>query len=382
MTQRRPSDQQEINASRQSQPQQQYGSPVQVSYHRPLKRAEREDEAPYPSVEPSAGAAPYPSDYDAEAPRPSRTRRPRRPGSHRGLKILLAIVAVVVIGYIVVFGPIDRKVAFTGSEKTEVSSKISPSVPLTPYYALLLGSDSRDDGEPARTDTIMLARVDPLMNKVTLISIPRDTRVELEGHGTQKINAAYAFDGVAGTVEAVESLTGQPISQVAIIDFNGLTQLIDAIGGITVNVPVAVNDPQYTGLVLPAGPQQMDGKTALLFSRVRHGFDYGDFQRQADQQLVIQAIVDKLRADPTLMPAAAESLSDVLHTSYHCYDLIPLLARMAVQSPTIYSASIPATTKDIEGVSYVIADESALRTLMDTVNAGKDPSTVTNGLQL
>ena len=146
-------------------------------------------------------------------------------------------------------------------------------------------------------------------------------------------------------------------------------------------VPVDINDPDYTGLVMPAGVYEMDGNTAMLFSRVRHGFALGDYQRQANQRILIQAIVQKLRSNPTLMPAAADSLGSVLKTTYHCYDLIPVLARMAMQPPTIYSASIPSTTQRIRGVDYVVADGPATTTLMQVVDAGEDPSMVSNGLQ-
>lgn len=358
-------DQQVVQAQRRAQ---EYGSPAQVSYKRTWPSRDKDEEPTYREAKGATG------------PR----RRPRRTGRghHRALKVILALVIVLVAAYLAFFYPIDQKIAFGPSDQASLSEELTaPSTPLAPYYALLLGSDSRENGEPARTDTIILARIDPLKNQITLVSIPRDTKVDLAGYGTQKINAAYAFGGVAGATAAVKDLTGLPVSQVAIIDFNGLAQLIDAIGGITVDVPVAVNDPDYTGLVLPVGTQEMDGTTAMLFSRVRHGFDYGDYQRQADQQLVIQAIIDKVRSNPSLVPAAASSLGDVLSTSYHCYDLIPLLARMSVQAPTIYAASIPSTTTMIGGVSYVICDQSATQAMLCAVDAGQDPRTVTNGLQ-
>ncbi|OFK22283.1 LCP family protein [Olsenella sp. HMSC062G07] len=313
----------------------------------------------------------------AAAGKPSRKRRPGR----IVLLVLLGLMAAAIVAYVVLLSPIDRKIALGDEDSRALSGMLSPSTPVTPYYALLLGSDRREDGDSSRTDTIMVARVDPIANKVTLVSVPRDTKVEVPGHGTQKINAAYAFGGVSGEVAAVEDLLGIRVSQVAVIDFDGLSSLIDAIGGVTVNVPVDVNDPDYTGLVLPAGTHEMDGATATLFSRVRHGFALGDYQRQADQRLLMQAIVQKLRANPTLMPAAANALGGTLSTTYHCYDLIPLLLRMSLQSPTIWSASIPSSTAVIGSVSYVIADEDATMALMATVDAGGDPSTVANGLQ-
>lgn len=303
---------------------------------------------------------------------------------HVGRTILIVLAALVVACialYAIVFAPIDQKIAFSPTEGQALSGKLSTNMPLTPYYTLLLGSDDRENGEPARTDTMMLARVDPLGNKVTLISIPRDSKVEIDGHGTQKVNAAFAIGGASGAVDAVQKLTGIRASHVAVIDFNGLAQLIDAIGGIDVNVPVAVNDPEYAQLVLPAGEQHMDGDTAMRFSRVRHGFALGDYQRQADQALVMKAIVEKLRTNPTLMPSAADSMGEVMDTTYHCYDLIPLLLRMSLQSPTIYSASLPSTAKTEGGVSYVIVDDAATKQLMSVVDSGGDPSTVTNGYQ-
>ena len=310
-----------------------------------------------------------------------KTRHQRHHVGRSILVMLLGLLTLAIVAYVIVLSPVDRKIAFSEADRQALSGHITPCTPVTPYYALLLGSDSRDDGEPARTDTIMLARIDPLADKVTLVSIPRDTKVELEGHDTQKINAAYAFGGVSGITSAVSSLMNVNISQVALIDFDGLTSLIDAIGGVTVTVPVDINDPDYTGLVMAAGVHEMDGNTAMLFSRVRHGFALGDYQRQANQRILIQAIVQKLRSNPALMPVAADSLGNVLKTTYHCYDLIPVLARMSMQSPTIYSASIPSTTQRIRGVDYVIADGPATATLMQVVNAGEDPSTVANGLQ-
>lgn len=308
---------------------------------------------------------------------------PRR-RRHVGRTILIALAAVVaalLVIYAIVFAPIDQRIAFSDADSRALSGKLTTSTPLAPYYALLLGSDDRENGEPARTDTMMLARIDPLGNKVTLVSIPRDSKVEIDGHGTQKVNAAFAIGGASGTVDAVEKLTGIRASQVAVIDFNGLAKLIDAIGGIDVNVPVAVNDPEYAQLVLPAGEQHMDGDTAMRFSRVRHGFALGDYQRQADQALVMKAIVERLRTNPTLLPAAADSMGEVMDTTYHCYDLIPLLLRMSLQAPTMYSASLPSAAKMEGGVSYVIVDADATKQLMSVVDAGGDPSTVANGYQ-
>lgn len=307
--------------------------------------------------------------------------RPRR--RHHWLRNTFIILLVAIVGlYMTICVPIDEEIAFDSSTQESLSSTLTSSIPLMPYYVLLLGSDARSDDTSSRTDTMILLRVDPLQNKYTMVSIPRDTEVEISGYGTQKINAAYTYGGASGAASAASELLGVNISQVALIHFDGIETLVDAIGGITVDVPVDVNDPDYTGLVMSAGTYEMDGETALLFSRVRHGFALGDFQRQADQQLVIQAIIAKIRTLPiTELSAVAQTMGSLLSTTMHCYDILPLLIRMSITSPTIYQASIPSTTATINGVSYVVADESALSEMMSVVDAGGDPSTVTSGLE-
>ena len=310
----------------------------------------------------------------------NRRRSPRR--KHRGLVIFLCVVAAIVAIYAVVFGPIDQKLAFDQDEQQELSQELDWHIPCTPYYVLALGSDAREGDTSSRSDTMILIRIDPISSKITLVSIPRDTKVEIEGYGTQKINAAYAFDGASGAVNAVSELTGVPISHVGVVYFDGIAGLVDALGGVTVDVPVDINDPDYTGLVMSAGTYEMDGETAMLFSRVRHGFANGDYQRQEDQRILIQAILDKILASgPSGLMALSQEVGDLANTDMKCYSLIPLMLRFMLTKPTVYSCSIPSTTATIDGVSYVIADEDGVKSLMAKVDAGLDPtadSTQTN----
>ncbi len=289
---------------------------------------------------------------------------------------LLMLLVVVVALYLVFLMPIDRAISFKRDEAKGLRSELSWHVPGLPYYVLALGSDAREGDEVSRTDTMILVRVDPIGGKLTMLSIPRDTMVEIEGYGTQKINAAYAFGGVAGAVRAVHELTGAPISHAALIRFDGIESLVDYLGGVTVDVPVAVNDPYYTGLVLPAGTQEMDGHTAMLFSRVRHGFDLGDYQRQKDQRILIEAIMHKvLSMSPLKMPGVVAHMGGLVGTSMRMYSILPLMLRLKLGGgATIYQASVPSTTAMVDGVSYVIADDAALAQTMDVINSGGDPA--------
>lgn len=301
-------------------------------------------------------------------------RRAERGGGGAGRIVVGLLVAIVAL-YLIICLPIDRAISFTAEESQGLSKELSWHIPCTPYYALALGSDAREGETASRSDTMILVRVDPIGGKITMLSIPRDTKVEIEGYGTQKINAAYAFGGVAGAVHAVHELTGAPISQAAVVRFDGVETLVDYLGGVTVNVPVAVNDPYYTGLVLPAGEQEMDGHTALLFSRVRHGFDLGDYQRQKDQRILIEAIMDEvLSLPPWRLPGVVANMGGMVGTSMRMYNILPLMLRLKLGGVTIYQATVPSTTAMIDGVSYVVADEEALAQMMTVIDAGGDPA--------
>jgi LCP family protein required for cell wall assembly len=279
--------------------------------------------------------------------------------------------------YLVICLPIDRGIAFEEPEASRVEAQKSGHLALVPYYVLLLGSDAREGEEVSRSDTMILARIDVIANQITMISIPRDTMVQIEGYGTQKINAAYAFGGTAGAMRAVSDLLNVPIAEAAIVHFDGISGLVDALGGVTVDVPVDVYDPDYTGLVMSAGSYEMDGETALLFSRVRHGFALGDYQRQIDQQLVIKAIMDKaLSLGPTKLPSVLGSMNGLLGTTMRCYSIVPLMLRLKIGGATVYQATVPSDTAMVDGVSYVIADDEALAEMMAVIDAGGDPSTL------
>lgn len=149
---------------------------------------------------------------------------------------------------------------------------------------LVLGSDSRiSAGDPAqwragaqRTDAIMLLHVPADRQDVRLVSIPRDSWVEIPEHGRAKINAAFSYGGPSLMVATVEHLTNVRIDHVVIADFTGFTTLTDALGGVRL------------------GPGQMDGAQALAYVRQRHGLPGGDLARVRRQQAWMRAVADKL----------------------------------------------------------------------------------------
>ena len=249
-----------------------------------------------------------------------------------------------------------------------------------PFYILLLGVDGRNDEEAERSDTIILARVDPDEQQVTLISIPRDTKIEYEGE-TMKINAVHAYAGAAGMVEAVNELCGVEISHYAEIDFEGMVDLVDAVGGIWITVPEGdeVDDPDAGDVVIEAGYQHMDGEAVLTFCRARHQYSDGDYTRMRHQRMVIAALADQVlnNLDASDIVPLVNSISDMVITDLSVSEIVSLINAMrGMDTDAIWSCNIPSWAGDdtyIDGVSYVFVYEDELEEMMERVDAGEDP---------
>lgn len=174
----------------------------------------------------------------------------------------------------------------------------------TPTNTLILGVDKRKGQTRARADTIMIMRTDPDSGRLKYLSIPRDYRVELPGQGTQKINAAFYFGGQPMMIEAVKRLTGIPIHHVIVVQFGDLTRMVEALGGVTVDNPTAIEDCYYEGgqtVSFPKGRVRLDGETALQFARVRKCDS--DLHRAVRQQLVVSAMKDEVLSPASLWRA-------------------------------------------------------------------------------
>jgi polyisoprenyl-teichoic acid--peptidoglycan teichoic acid transferase len=154
----------------------------------------------------------------------------------------------------------------------------------------LYGVDSREDGESARSDTIILVTIDPSTHEVGMMSIPRDLQVDIPGLGTEKINAAYAQGGRALTRAVVEYHFDIDIHYYAEVDFVGFINIVDTVGGVVIDNPAVIKDDNYewTRVYFDAGVQHLDGENALRYVRTR--YDDNDFARGMRQQQVLRAL--------------------------------------------------------------------------------------------
>lgn len=344
------------------------------------------------------GAAPQGAG-NPNAPRYSRAKgaeeyieKRQRRGRHHVLRaVLVTLVALVVAGGAAVAAYVHHinSTITAGVDDKLRDTLVETKDPGDPFYMLLLGIDkdeeraeSRDYGKDYsayRTDTIILARVDPRDGKVTLISIPRDTLVDLGSNGKQKINAAYSFGGAAYATKVVSEFAGVDISHYAEIDMDGFAKVVDAIGGVTVDLPVEVKDPKYTGLDLPAGKQKLDGRTAALLGRARHAYDSyggGDFYRAANQRMLIGAVITKVMKGgaSTIVPTVT-TLSSYVTTDMDVTSIASLASSFKGidVEKDVYSGQCPTISKYVNNTWYEICDTTAWKKIMDRVDKGLPP---------
>jgi LCP family protein required for cell wall assembly len=181
---------------------------------------------------------------------------------------------------------------------------------------LLLGSDTRGsvggslaDLDGQRSDSIMVAHIPADRKDVYVMSLMRDSWVDIPGHGQAKINAALSFGGVPLAVQTIETLLGSRIDHVAVIDFDGLKGVTDALGGVDIDNPVGFLSSSLEGHYYPQGVQRMNGEQALAFVRERYAFADGDFQRARNQQQFIKAVMGTaLTAETLTNPARINDL--------------------------------------------------------------------------
>ncbi|GCF93305.1 transcriptional regulator [Enterococcus florum] len=212
------------------------------------------------------------------------------------LGILLTILVVVGVVGAKMYSDVKRTADGT-HEKVERQDGNSRTVSLEdkePFSVLLLGVDTGALGrnEQGRSDTMMVATVNPADNQTTIVSLPRDTYAEIVGHNTEdKINHAYAFGGAAMSMDTVEKLMDIPINHYITINMQGIESLVDAVDGIEVNNPFEFT---YEGTTFPEGRQQLDGDLALKYSRMRYDDPNGDYGRQERQRQIITGVAKKI----------------------------------------------------------------------------------------
>lgn len=238
---------------------------------------------------------------------------------------------------------------------------------------LVLGVDQRE-GDAGRSDTMFVVMYDPKNEQVSLLSVPRDTRVKIPGHGWEKINHSFAYGGYQLAQRAVEDLLGIRIEHRILIDFKGFQRIVDAMGGIDINVEkrMSYEDP-YDNLVidLQPGMQHMDGRTAIQYVRYRD--EEGDIGRIKRQQHFMQAVQEKLTSPAivTRLPNLIKEATALMQTDMSPTEMVELGRAMQKASKQgLKTDTVPGTPAYIDDVSYWIPDITALRTRVAEMQGG------------
>ena len=299
----------------------------------------------------SKGKVPLDRRFRSDRTPPVAAGDPRR-RRRWGLWVALALVGLIVL--VIVWGVLGYVSFSRGVSKANerlppgTRAKLAPqdgSLLSTPSTILVMGTDGGSEpgrGSDHRSDSLLLLHTDPGTHRISYLSIPRDLRVDIPGYGPSKINAASQLGGPTLTLSTVRALTGLPIQHVVVVDFDGFKKLIDAIGGIEVNVPKPILSNrfdcpyptrarclQWKGWRFHRGPQHMNGEQALIYSRIRENQlnpGENDLTRAARQQAVAQAAEAKLASVGTLfsMPFDGNKLMKPLATDLSTWQLMEL----------------------------------------------------------
>lgn len=307
------------------------------------------------------------------APARLRVERDRRRSKWRRVLawvgvVLLTLVALAAAGSYLYLHNVQKQMHGTAQQSAEIKAALKKADPGKPYNVLLLGSDYRQGDTAWRSDSMILAKIDPKSKRVWMISIPRDTRVMIAGRGYHKINQAHFFGGPAGAIKAVEELTGEPINHYVEMNFSGFKGAVDALGGVWVDVPYTIDDwkadssPNHRAKHIDAGYQLLDGEHALTFVRSR-AFPDADFTRMKSQQLFFKALADQMmKSDVTRLPKVVSAVAPYVLTDMNLTDMIKTAQALARSgSKNVFTVSLKGEWRS----PFVYLDEAQLREVVD-----------------
>ncbi len=246
-----------------------------------------------------------------------------------------------------------------GKQKKQVAKSLTAlsSDPNQSVNTLIIGSDqgsNRGEGGWCRSDVMMLVCLQERDKKAVVVSIPRDTKVELPGHGTQKINAAHAFGGPSGAIDAVKTLTGLDVHHYVSMNFEGFKQIIDAIGGVPIHLNSPINDP-HSGY-LPAGDLLLGGEQALVVVRSRK-LPNGDIDRIKSQQAFLKALMHKAETMKSVWKGKqlVDIMASTCQMDYDAGQLTNLAEELrSFQIANVQFVTVPGDARTISGASYFI----------------------------
>jgi polyisoprenyl-teichoic acid--peptidoglycan teichoic acid transferase len=303
-------------------------------------------------------------------------------GRHRSLKVVGLVVVVAVLaapGF--ALGWTNGTLGEMGDRSPEVvktvehaREKLQPPLPGKAVNILLLGADVRPD-DPGRSDTMVLARLDPATKSITMLSFPRDLYVEIPGYGYNKMNAAYPYGGAALCVETVGQLTGLPVHHFIEVDFGGFWSVVGVLGGVYYPVDRRYYNPPGTGYLpidLEPGYQLLWGHDALGLVRFRHDA-LGDFNRMRRQQSFLKELQRQSgrwngdwRKVTKLLTAITKHTTTDLDS---LKSLLPLASlALTLDTSNVHTVQLEGSNAMMDGLSYVVASPEQVQAAVAEFN--------------
>ncbi|OCA88266.1 LytR family transcriptional regulator [Bacillus sp. FJAT-27225] len=294
-----------------------------------------------------------------------------------GFLILLFLSAITFFGYILVKTYQVSSSAFNDIDGRDGKSELRDEpvyISTDPFSVLLLGiEDYSDDYDQGRSDSILVATFNPEFQTMKLLSIPRDTLVDIPGYDQDKINHSYADGGKELVIETVEDFLDIPIDYYATVNFDGFKNIIDIVGGVTVDVPFTFDDinSKWDRFYFEEGKQKLNGEEALVYARMRKKDPRGDFGRNMRQRQIITGLIDKLSSPSTLLKI--DDIADEVGTNIQTNMRMKEALAFRKKYPDFNSSSIEQlelTGEDYNnsyGTYYFIPSEESLNEVKQTL---------------
>lgn len=310
-------------------------------------------------------------EHTQERKRKKRTRK-------RILVVVLLLLIVGGVGYVAyssfhsllslsnIYSGTKREKSKLRTENAEITKK--------PFSILLTGiEDYATGGKNGRTDSIIFVTINPSTKHVTMLSIPRDTRVTIAGRNTlDKINAAHAYGGTNMTMDTVENFLNVPVDHYIEIGFEGFKQIVDAVGGVTVDVPFDFTEGSdlnpRKGINFYKGKQHLNGEEALAYVRMRKHDPMGDFGRAQRQRQVLGALVEKIDSPSaiTKINKIADIVGKHVKTDIPVSDGLALYQKFSgFKASSIETLHLDGNDDYIEGIYYYIPNKESQQQIHD-----------------
>lgn len=298
---------------------------------------------------------------------------------------LAALLVLAISAGVLYFKSIGSSLEYEGDAKA-LRGSLAEANHRDPFYVLVIGSDNWEN-YGARSDAIVLIRVDLNNAKVTMVSIPRDTPYSIDGR-TVKLNQVFAEGGEVACINAVSELTGVNISHYIEVEFDQFEQVVDSLGGLRVEVPYSFDYQVYTKdepvIHVDEGEQILTGEQAVALARMRTTYSdpnvSQDAIRQANVRAMMVGMIKQVLEKPVSeIPSQIQTLASMIQTDIALDDLISWAVVFA-QAPevTLYSCTGPSQGGIDESTGLWLTEEAPEQwaLLMSTVNSGSDPSMV------